>query len=98
MSVFPYTVIYRANTDEIRVPVVKHDSKRPDHGRHGFNVKVASATHEPPLARLWGRGVRWGIHGACSVPNERFRRASRNAPCKGGNGHGFHHRGCLESP
>jgi hypothetical protein len=48
-----------------------------------------------PECALQGR---WGIHGACSVPNERFRRASRNAPCKGGNGHGFHHRGCLESP
>jgi toxin ParE1/3/4 len=33
MSVFPYPVIYRASTDEIRVLVVKHDSKRPDHGR-----------------------------------------------------------------
>jgi len=49
-------------------------------------MQVASATHEPLLARLreMGRGARWGIHGACPVPIERFRRASRNAPCKGG--------------
>ncbi len=32
MSVFPYTVIYRANTDEIKILVVKHDSKRPGFG------------------------------------------------------------------
>lgn len=32
MSVFPYTVIYRANVGEIRVLVVKHDRKRPDYG------------------------------------------------------------------
>jgi len=32
MSVFPYTVIYRASTDEVRVLVVKHDSKRPGYG------------------------------------------------------------------
>ena len=32
MSVFPYTVIYRANADEIKVLVVKHDSKRPGYG------------------------------------------------------------------
>lgn len=32
MSVFPYTVIYRANTDEIRILVIKHDSKRPGFG------------------------------------------------------------------
>jgi hypothetical protein len=32
----------------------------------GFNVKVAPATHEPPLARWWerARGARWGIRGA----------------------------------
>ncbi len=29
------------------------------------------------------------------MPSEQFRRASRNAPCKGGNGHGFH---CLGRP
>jgi len=29
MSVFPYTVIYRASTGEIKILVVKHDSKRP---------------------------------------------------------------------
>jgi toxin ParE1/3/4 len=32
MSVFPYTVIYRANADEIKIFVVKHDSKRPGFG------------------------------------------------------------------
>ena len=32
MSVFPYTVIYRAGADEIRILVVKHDSKRPGFG------------------------------------------------------------------
>lgn len=32
MSVFPYTVIYRADTQEIRILVVKHDSKRPGFG------------------------------------------------------------------
>ena len=29
MNVFPYTVIYRATADEIKVLVVKHDRKRP---------------------------------------------------------------------
>jgi plasmid stabilization system protein ParE len=32
MSVFPYTVIYRASEEEIRILVVKHDSKRPGYG------------------------------------------------------------------
>lgn len=32
MSVFPYTVIYRVNSNEIRVLVVKHDRKRPGYG------------------------------------------------------------------
>lgn len=32
MSVFPYTVIYRATEDEIRILVVKHDSKKPGFG------------------------------------------------------------------
>ena len=32
MSVFPYTVIYRAGAEEIKVLVVKHDRKRPGHG------------------------------------------------------------------
>ena len=32
MSVFPYTVIYRATADEIKILVVKHDSKRPGFG------------------------------------------------------------------
>lgn len=32
MSVFPYTVIYRASAEEIKILVVKHDSKRPAFG------------------------------------------------------------------
>ena len=32
MSVFPYAVIYRASADEIKILVVKHDSKRPGFG------------------------------------------------------------------
>ena len=32
MNVFPYTVIYRASTDEIKILVVKHDRKRPGFG------------------------------------------------------------------
>lgn len=32
MSVFPYTVIYRVLEGEIRILVVKHDSKRPGYG------------------------------------------------------------------
>ena len=32
MSMFPYTVIYRANADGIMVLVVKHDSRRPGYG------------------------------------------------------------------
>lgn len=32
MSVFPYTVIYRANSNEIKILVVKHDSKSPGFG------------------------------------------------------------------
>ena len=32
MSVHPYTVIYRASTEEIRILVVKHDRKRPSYG------------------------------------------------------------------
>lgn len=32
MSVFPYTLIYRAGTDELRILVVKHDRKRPAFG------------------------------------------------------------------
>lgn len=32
MSVFPYTVIYRASTEEIKILVVKHDRKRPGYG------------------------------------------------------------------
>ena len=33
MSVFPYTVIYRAGAEENKVLVVKHDRKRPGYGR-----------------------------------------------------------------
>jgi plasmid stabilization system protein ParE len=32
MSIFPYTVIYRAGNDEIKVLVVKHDARRPGYG------------------------------------------------------------------
>lgn len=32
MSIFPYTVIYRAGADEVNVLVVKHDSRRPGYG------------------------------------------------------------------
>jgi plasmid stabilization system protein ParE len=32
MSVFPYTVIYRATTDKIKILVVKHDCKKPGFG------------------------------------------------------------------
>jgi hypothetical protein len=32
MSIFPYTLIYRAAGNEIRILVVKHDSKRPGFG------------------------------------------------------------------
>jgi len=32
MSIFPYTVVYRANSDGILVLVVKHDSRRPGFG------------------------------------------------------------------
>ncbi|MEO6407558.1 MAG: type II toxin-antitoxin system RelE/ParE family toxin [Burkholderiaceae bacterium] len=32
MSLFPYTVIYRASADEILGLVVKHDRKRPGYG------------------------------------------------------------------
>nr|WP_316641167.1 type II toxin-antitoxin system RelE/ParE family toxin [uncultured Roseateles sp.] len=32
MAVFPYTVIYRASADEIKILVVKHDRKRPGFG------------------------------------------------------------------
>lgn len=32
MSIFPYTVIYRSNTEGIMVLVVKHDSRRPGYG------------------------------------------------------------------
>jgi toxin ParE1/3/4 len=32
MSIFPYTLIYRASADEIRILVVKHDRKRAGFG------------------------------------------------------------------
>ena len=32
MSIFPYTVIYRAGPQGIFVLVVKHDSRRPGYG------------------------------------------------------------------
>lgn len=32
MSVFPYTLIYRASGGEIRILVVKHDGRRPGFG------------------------------------------------------------------
>jgi toxin ParE1/3/4 len=32
MNVFPYTVIYRASDGEIKILVVKHNSKRPGFG------------------------------------------------------------------
>lgn len=32
MSLFPYTVIYRSEAEEIRILVVKHDRKRPSFG------------------------------------------------------------------
>jgi toxin ParE1/3/4 len=32
MNVFPYTVIYSASKDEIKILVVKHDRKRPNYG------------------------------------------------------------------
>lgn len=32
MNVFPYTLIYRVASDEIKLLVVKHDRKRPSYG------------------------------------------------------------------
>jgi toxin ParE1/3/4 len=32
MRIFPYTVIYRASAAEIKILVIKHDSKRPEFG------------------------------------------------------------------
>lgn len=32
MSVFPYTLVYKIFGDEIRILVVKHDSRRPHYG------------------------------------------------------------------
>lgn len=32
MTLFPYTIIYRPNQDEILLLVVKHDSRRPGYG------------------------------------------------------------------
>jgi toxin ParE1/3/4 len=33
MRVFPYTVVYRVIAEDIKILVVKHDSKRPGFGR-----------------------------------------------------------------
>ena len=32
MAIFPYTVIYRADSHEIRILVVKHDRRKPSYG------------------------------------------------------------------
>ncbi len=32
MAVFPYTIIYRHDTTQIKILVVKHDRRRPDYG------------------------------------------------------------------
>lgn len=32
MNTFPYTVIYRATADEVKILVVKHDRKKPGFG------------------------------------------------------------------
>jgi toxin ParE1/3/4 len=32
MSIFPFTVIYRADVSEIHILVIKHDSKHPGYG------------------------------------------------------------------
>ena len=32
MSIFPYTLIYRVAGEEIKILVVKHDSRRPGYG------------------------------------------------------------------
>jgi plasmid stabilization system protein ParE len=32
MSVFPYTLVYKVFGEEIKILVVKHDSRRPGHG------------------------------------------------------------------
>jgi plasmid stabilization system protein ParE len=32
MSIFPYTVVYKSSAAEIRILVVKHDSRRPGYG------------------------------------------------------------------
>lgn len=32
MSIFPYTLIYRATAEGIKILVVKHDSKKPGFG------------------------------------------------------------------
>jgi toxin ParE1/3/4 len=33
MRVFPYTIVYRVIADDIKILVVKHDSKRPGFGK-----------------------------------------------------------------
>ena len=32
MSIFPYTVVYRADAEEIKILIVKHDRKHPGYG------------------------------------------------------------------
>lgn len=32
MTIFPYTVIYKVVGDELRILVLKHDSRRPGYG------------------------------------------------------------------
>jgi hypothetical protein len=32
MSVFPYPLVYKVFGEEIKIPVVKHDSRRPGYG------------------------------------------------------------------
>jgi plasmid stabilization system protein ParE len=32
MTIFPYTVIYKVVGDELKILVVKHDSRRPGYG------------------------------------------------------------------
>jgi toxin ParE1/3/4 len=32
MSIFPYTLIYRVGGEEVKILVVKHDSRRPGYG------------------------------------------------------------------
>jgi (1->4)-alpha-D-glucan 1-alpha-D-glucosylmutase len=47
----------------------------------GGCCSTVKVTREPPFSPC---GVRRGIQGACSLPGQRFRRASRNPQCRGG--------------